>query len=383
MKRLLGLSLVLLLLGSVQPAEAEEIRVMTQNQYLGADLTPVLLADPETFNDAAVEALRQIAANKPTERIMAQAKEILKGSPALVGLQEVYWFYCFDDPSPVSGQGCDDPSIRGAFVNHLQETLDALNGEYVAQALVTNLNLPGIPLTVNGSKVLVGVLDRDVILTRKDIQATPVDFTAVCGNRPDDGCNYKFALEVPSPLPPPYPPTIRVERGFVGIDVTVDGKSYRFINTHLEQKYTGSPGLLLFQAFQAMELIQILHNTTPPGVSLLVVGDTNSSPTDLPIPFDGEMVPTPYQQFVYGAGYADAWELRPGSVLGMTCCQLADLSNHKSALYERVDMLFSLEPPVGVKQARVVGATVSDKTRPPGRGLWPSDHGAVIAELEF
>jgi hypothetical protein len=58
-----------------------------------------------------------------------------------------------------------------------------------------------------------------------------------------------------------------------------------------------------------------------------------------------------------------------------------DLSNHKSALYERVDMLFSHDPPAKVKQARVVGATVSDKTPPPGLGLWPSDHGAVIAEV--
>jgi hypothetical protein len=46
-------------------------------------------------------------------------------------------------------------------------------------------------------------------------------------------------------------------------------------------------------------------------------------------------------------------------------------------------MIFSLEPPAKVKQARVVGATVSDKTPPPGLGLWPSDHGAVTAEMQF
>lgn len=382
MKRMLGLTLVLVLFGWVQAAGADEIKVMTLNQYLGADLTPVIVAEnPAMFNEAVVEALRQIAANRPTERIAAQAREILKGAPALVGLQEVYAFQCMDLASPTAGQGCDDPSIRGAFVDHLQEALNALDGEYIAKAQVTNLDLSGIPVSVNGFPVLVGVLDRDVILARKDIEATPVDFMSLCPKQSDQGCNYSFVLEVPSPFGPSYPP-IRVERGFVGIDATVDGRAYRFINTHLEQKFTGSPELLLFQAFQAMELIGILQFTTPPGVSLLVVGDTNSSPTDLPIPFDGGMVPTPYQQFV-AAGYGDTWTLRPGAVPGMTCCQAGDLSNHKSALYERVDMLFSLEPPVGVKQARVVGATVSDKTRPPGRGLWPSDHGAVIAELEF
>jgi hypothetical protein len=52
-------------------------------------------------------------------------------------------------------------------------------------------------------------------------------------------------------------------------------------------------------------------------------------------------------------------------------------------LYERIDMIFSLDVPSDVKKARVVGATVSDKTPPPGLGLWPSDHGSVTADLQF
>jgi hypothetical protein len=105
----------------------------------------------------------------------------------------------------------------------------------------------------------------------------------------------------------------------------------------------------------------------------------NSSPVDRPVG-----LPTPYEQF-FAAFRTDAWRLRPGNASEFTCCQLGDLSNHKSALYERVDLIFSLDPPARVKQARVVGATVSDKTPPPGvpTALWPSDHGAVIADLQF
>ena len=40
-------------------------------------------------------------------------------------------------------------------------------------------------------------------------------------------------------------------------------------------------------------------------------------------------------------------------------------------------------PPWEVKQARVEGDTVNTKTRPPGRGLWASDHGSVAATLQF
>jgi hypothetical protein len=70
-------------------------------------------------------------------------------------------------------------------------------------------------------------------------------------------------------------------------------------------------------------------------------------------------------------------------VPGYSCCQQDDLSNHKSQLRERIDVIFSKEAPSKVKKARVLGAKVSDKTSPRGHGLWPSDHGSVAAEFQF
>ncbi len=381
MKRLLGFSLIIALLGLMQLASAADIKVMTQNQYLGADLTPLFATTsyPE-FNDAALVVLRQIAATRPAERIRALAAEIAKEAPTLVGLQEVFLFRCVDvDPSG-KDIGCNDPSLRDAFVDHLQGTLDALNGSYERKAVVVNFNLPtpGVLLFVggypDGFRILVEVEDRDVILARSDVAATAirVDFTGYCSKLSADGCNYDWVLGGPTPVGP-----ITVERGFVAVDATVGQKDYRFVNTHLEEKFPADPSFSIIQALQAWQLIMVLHATIPPKTSLILVGDMNSSPVDLPVG-----MPTPYQQFLT-ALYTDAWLLRPGKVPGLTCCQLADLSNHNSDLYERVDMLFSLDPPTNVKQARVVGATVSDKTPPPGRGLWPSDHGAATAELQF
>lgn len=379
MKRFLGVSLTVAVLGLVRPVAAADIRVMTQNQYLGADLMPLFAAsDFSAFNDAALLALRQVAATRPAERIRAMADEIAKQAPEFVGLQEVVLFRCVDLAPSGEDIGCNDPALRGAFVDHLQGTLDALNGTYQVKAVVTNLDLttPGVPLFVggfpDGFPVLVQVVDRDVILARSDITATPVDFTGFCSKPSTDGCNYDSVLFGDTPLG-----RIFVERGFVAVDATVQGKDYRFVNTHLEQKFPPQTGLSIFQALQASQLLRVLQQSTPAGSSLIVVGDTNSSPVDR---LDG--VPTPYEQFV-GTGFTDAWTLRPGEVPGLSCCQLADLSNHNSVLYERVDMLFSLDPPANAKQARVVGATVSDKTPPPGLGLWPSDHGAVSGELQF
>jgi hypothetical protein len=380
MKRVWGLCLIVAALGLVQPVTAADIKVMTQNQYLGADLTPLFTASSAAmFNEEAVQALRQVAANRPAERIKMLALEIGLQWPALVGLQEVYLFQCTDYAGRIPGTGCDDPTIRDAFVDHLQGTLKALRGIYRARAIVTNLNLtPGIPISINGVPILVRVVDRDVILARFDVQASPVDFAefqeyGVCTKPSDQGCNYTVGL----PVPTPFGVTINVERGYVGVDAMVDGKAYRFVTTHLEQKY-GPSDASVIQVAQATELVHTLQATTPRDRSLLVVGDMNSSPVD-PFIFG---YPTPYMQFL-AAGYVDAWTLRPVKLSGFTCCQLADLSNPRSALYERVDMIFSLEAPERVEHASVVGDSVLEKTPPFWRGLWPSDHGAVAAELEF
>lgn len=217
------------------------------------------------------------------------------------------------------------------------------------------------------------VVDRDVILARRDVHAEPVDFTEICPKLSGDGCNFTFVLEVPTPLGV----TIPVERGFVAVDATVYGQAYRFVTTHLEQKYD-NPLFSVFQALQAEELISILKDTAPEDRILLLVGDMNSSPVDQGVLGRD----TPYMQFV-SAGFTDAWTLLRRGSPGFTCCQEADLSNLKSELYERVDMLYSLDAPAKVGNARVVGATVLEKTPPFWKGLWPSDHAAVTAELEF
>jgi hypothetical protein len=376
-----------------RPAGAADIRLMTQNQYVGAEITKILAAStPEEFNAAIVTALKTMAANIPMKRAEALAAEIAKDKPALVGLQEVYRFQCTDLAPPSPGQGCNDPSIAAAFSDQLQATLDALNGMYEAKAQVINLNLTGIPFWINGVPALISALDRDVILARSDVDnVTAVDYTVfqpmdICLKPSADGCSYTTVIQTDTLLGP-----LSIERGYVAVDATVNGREYRVVNTHLEVQYPDptNPLSQVFQAAQAYELIQILLFTTPMNRSIVVLGDMNSGPEHpeipgplpLPEPFNLGIV-TPYQQFV-AAGFADIWTFRPGGLPGFTCCQLEDLSNKKSILYERVDMIFSLDIPKKVKKVRVVGATISNKTRPSGLGLWPSDHASVTAELRF
>lgn len=425
MKRALGLAFSLSLLVLIPQARAaDEIVVMTQNQYLGADLTAVVTApDPGTFNLEVIAALQQIAANALPERAVALAGQINAKQPHLVGLQEVFAFGCIDTATP--GDGCLDPSISGAFNDHLTATLAALGG-YEAAATVLNLNLPALPVDLDFDMIpdiVVSVQDRDVILARSDVSATPVDFTAsgipgICSSPSEDGCNYAVVAIAPSPFG-----DIPIERGFVAVDVEVADRPYRFVDTHLEvmEPQEGNALSSVIQAAQASELIQTLAvfdnpALNPDDATVIPVGDINSSPDDAPLTGVGVCtgdsstlclvdddcataggvcfpvgitILRPYTQFVTGldflgipisAPYTDAWNLRPGRDPGFTCCELADLSNPTSIHDERIDIIFSLDAPHKVK-ANVLGGEPSDKTRSSRK--WPSDHCSVNGELGF
>jgi len=403
-------------LATAGAASSADVEVMTQNQYVGTDLI-ALVTEPD-FNAAAVDALKNRAASRPAERAKALAALIAKRKPALVGLQEVYSFTCLEFPVIADGKGCDNPTIAGAFTDQLADTLAALGDDYVEAASVVDLDLPngltlpdgsplpislpGIPLTVDGLTIYLGVIDRDVILARKGVPYEKVAYNAICPLPAADGCNYQTVasadLLVQVPGVGSVPVVVKFQRCFVGVDATLDTVRYRFVNTHLETRLEafGESGRY-FQSAQAAELLQFMLVYLPPepGRKLLLVGDMNSDPRDevfpgVPPGFPPIVAVPPYQQFTALASFTDIWTQRPGAMtgkgaplVGFSCCQAEDLLNRKSELYERVDLIFSLAPPRKVQDARLLGESVSDKTPPPGRGLWPSDHASVAARLQY
>jgi hypothetical protein len=385
MKVILSSIVCAVLLGTASLSVAAEIDVMTQNQYLGADLGPVLeaaISDPSNMNDAVVEALGKIAARRPAERVRALAAEIGQRKPDVVGLQEAFTFKC--EPYPgfptMTGFGCDDPIIKNAFTDHLENTEEALRGKYVVAGKVTNLKIDAIPFQVNGYPALLSIADRDAILVRSGLSARWVDFALVglCQKPSNEGCNYVTA---PLPFPTPVGP-IAIERGFLAVDVTIKGRVYRVFNTHLEQRFLAKnlPETRLLQVGQAAELVGTALGTWGGSNTMIIVGDMNSDPRDRIL---APPSPTPYEIFTSN-GFWDTWLLRPHDNPGQTCCQAEDLANRRTELYERIDMIFSLPQPSHVLNMKLLGNTMGDKTRPPGNGgLWPSDHSALAAKLKF
>jgi endonuclease/exonuclease/phosphatase family metal-dependent hydrolase len=386
-------------------SQAAEVEVLTQNQYVGTDLI-ALVTEPD-FNAAVVDALKTRAGTKPAERMQALARLIDVRGPALVGLQEVYDFRCAD-AVPRPHRGCDNPEVAGAFIDQLAATVSALGSRYREVGTVVNLDLPatlppplnqlpGVPIVYDEGVIYVSVVDRDVILARDDVEATPVPFAALgfC-TASDDGCNFQAAASAPLNVPPfPIPIDIRFERGFVAVDAVVDGRSLRFVNTHLETRLEGSgPAARGFQSAQAFELTQVLVAAAQylPVDTQVVVGDFNSAPEDptFPVPpgFPAYLGIPPYLQ-IANAGFLDAWTAQPASDTargrafdGRSCCQWEDLTNRRSDLYERIDLIWTSGAPQ-VRDARLLGESIGDKTLPKGQGLWPSDHASVAATLRY
>jgi endonuclease/exonuclease/phosphatase family protein len=386
----LALALIVSLLAVAALAGASgppSIKVMTRNQYIGADLSPLLLVDtPEEFLAAAEAILAQVAANNFPRRALGLAREVLLTRPDVIGLQEV------GDLS-LNGQHPGPP-----FVDHLQMTLKALAAlglHYVVAAVVQHLDVTvPIDLDGNGTSELVRVLDRDVILVKAGIPFAKLvgnfDEGGLCGivipnplpspppplpaifesQVSQDGCTYSVVGVVPSPFP--SEPPLVVKRGFLGVDVRVGGKNYRIVNTHLEVE-TPTP---VIQSLQAVELAGTLAATTPPGRTLILIGDFNSSPEDV-----GAITP-PYQVLA-AAGLVDVWEsnlLAFADPDGFTCCQNADLANPTSLLSERIDLMWVREGERFQALALVTGRTPLLFSPVPH---WASDHGGLFGTLVF
>lgn len=382
MKRFILASVTASIIGAAATAVAapppvDGVDVMTQNQYVGANLFPLIPAasqPPAVFNEAVKNVARIMAANRTAARVTALAGEIAARNPHLVGVQEAWSVTC----EPRNAAPCTNTEFAAAWGDFLEITTQALGTRYKVVGAVENF-VVDIPIMDDGYHLgLIHVMDRDVILARSDVSATvvrPSATTYPCGAglASADGCN--FSVDIPLAA---FGTSLK--RGFVIADATVNGKAYRFVNTHLENGYAdGMPGVV--QSAQAMQLIQTVLNTTPPGKRLIVVGDTNSDAND-PVDPESPIPATPYMLFT-AAEFYDGWLLRPGKVAGFSCCQLEDLTNRVSILARRIDLVLTREMPKQVKDARLIGEVAADRLPPKGRGLWPSDHAAVAAGLRY
>ena len=325
-----------------------DLRVMTYNVNEGTDYLEIQQArDLNQFLVAVGQTITQVRVTNSPARMQAVAKQIVAAGPALVSLQELDEWYT-SSFSPLTG--CGSPILEFNFLQELQDALAAQGAHYTVAKEAQQYAFPLIPGFIPPSTLLcVAVTDHVAILARTDLDTAKFQW------RNPQSAQYSATLQFPSPLG-----LLPLPRAWVSLDATFNGKTFRFIGTHLESVVPN------VREAQGAEL-----RAGPANSSLPVILAMDSNAPAFPLPLD----PT-YMDFI-AAGYNDAWTQIFPLVPGLTCCQAQLDDNPVSELYQRIDLILT-RGNIEVQNTALFGAAPSAKT--PG-GLWPSDHAGVAAQL--
>jgi endonuclease/exonuclease/phosphatase family metal-dependent hydrolase len=316
------------------------VRVMTRNLYLGANLDAIVKAKslPEALT-AVAAGWQQVQANDFPTRARAIAREIAAAKPDFVGFQEAV---LYRTQSPPDLTATPATTVALDYVRELRKALAArhLKYRFVGIGSWTDAELPaGNPATMD-----VRLTVRDALLVR---------------NAP--------ALRIRRVRKAQYATTtslfggfVVAKRGYVYADVTMNGRAFRVVTTHLESFSDAA------QVAQGQELATAIGRSAVPTILL---GDLNSRA-------DGTGTPT--HANLLAAGFQDAWpEAHPGDV-GLTCCHTDDLREPGGPFYSRIDYVL-LKNGFRALAAGIVGEAPPDRIN----GLWPSDHAGVWARVRL
>jgi endonuclease/exonuclease/phosphatase family metal-dependent hydrolase len=311
-------------------ARTTDVKVMTRNVYLGADLIPIAAAPKgDAFEQAGGGLIDELRSGDPKGRMTAIADEIAKAEPDLVGLQEVSLYR--------TGPKSDGKPARHVlfdFLGLIRKELAKRGQHYTVAAKRYGLDVEGPTNKNEDVRLTLG----DVTLARKGVKVTHAR-TGI----------FKRQLNIASPQLGDVSPS----RSWNALDASVRGARLHFVNAHLEA-YDQATRL-----GQADELVAGALKSTLPTV---LVGDLNSGPR-LADPGD-----RPPYDAIAKAGF------KPRRSAKDSCC-FKDLA--KNAGWDHnVDWIMT-KP--GLK---LISSTLTGRERTKS-GVHPSDHGGVVSVLRL
>jgi endonuclease/exonuclease/phosphatase family metal-dependent hydrolase len=364
--------------GAQAEANQVNVKVMTRNLYLGADLSPAInAASTNDFVVANGQIVRDVDTNDFPTRAKGLAQEILRKNPDLVGLQEVaLWRYGpLNDGAPFTcnGEPDDDPPFGCNFTastvryDYLKELLKQLNKderryrvlisqqEFDFEAPTDYNGVPGdgdaCPAQCDGEEND-RLTMRDVILARVGAGIRATNVTA----------GHFDTL---------YEPTVagtvvvHVLRGWAQADVRVRGShKFRLINTHLEA--FGDPTI---RRDQARELVKS-GGPAAGQLPVILLGDLNSDDDTVQ---GGDRLA--YVALRNRGGFRNRSTDNP-----LSCCLNASIiteggGGSVSDFDHQVDHVLTDAP----NEVELVNSSVTG--RQPVNGFWDSDHAGVFSTL--
>jgi endonuclease/exonuclease/phosphatase family metal-dependent hydrolase len=314
--------------GDGQPAGPVGLTVMTWNVLHGGRFEQVTSGSLVEIPAALDAVWAGMEASQPRTRMRTVAAQIAALRPDVAGLQEAALWR-------------SEPRDGGAGVEYdlvalVLAELTARGADYAVVATAS-----AIDVALPGASAVYRFTDRDVVLARAGLQTS----------NPRGG-TFDARLPIPFPVPGGGAST-GVPRAWTSVDVELQGRSFRFVSTHLETVSAVS-------ALQAAEVVEKAGSELP----VVLVGDFNSAPGD-----------PAYEVLVSSAtGYGDAWEAGAGA--GLTCCR-ETLEDPSAGVTQRVDLV--LQRGFTARSAALVGADAASFQD----GRWPSDHVGVVATLEL
>jgi endonuclease/exonuclease/phosphatase family metal-dependent hydrolase len=327
--------------GASAASSTRDVTVMSRNLYLGADIIKAATAKtPDELKQSATTLFQTVQQTNFPGRAKAIASEIDKTHPDLIGLQEVALWR--KTPDGVTNTVTDANIVVYDFLASLQKEIKARGLHYKAAVTQQEADFE-VPTSLNYDLRLTM---RDVILVRTGKGAKVKVGKTLKGN-------YTDRLVVPVPGL-----SITSLRGWTAVDAKLGGRSFRFVNTHLEA-YGGE-----LRAKQAQQLLK--GPLASKKKQIILVGDLNSDTRDA----DPEGLAI---KAIRAGGFVDAFKKAPA-----TSGQDEKLDNPTSKLQRYIDHIMS-RPTLKTIRTKVVGNRPADKIS----GLWPSDHAGTVATLRL
>jgi endonuclease/exonuclease/phosphatase family metal-dependent hydrolase len=363
-------------------SKGTKLTLMTRNLYVGADVTQAFEANSvDKLVNTAGNVVNQVHATKfPSVRAASIAAEIKKRKPDLVGLQEVAWWRTgpVDLNAALGAPSASqtDP-LGGDFLADLLKAVNSGDKQKKGvryKAVVVNVNTGidvEIPVNDDGSGSGLAGADHNerltvggAILVRKGV--------GIKTSRPSSG-TYNTLLRVPTGVK-----NVDLRRGWTAVDVKARGRSFRFVNTHLESgdsqgsnqtNLGASLGKGDIRAAQARQLVG------PGGAAkskkpVILLGDINSD--DDTVPDNGDR--NAYNALL-AAGFSERSTANP-----LSCCLndpfLVGGSTSINDFDHQVDHVLTNKKKIKFVKGFVDG-------RAPVNGLYPSDHAALTSVLKI